>query len=635
MKTFSHYKTAFLFLLPILFSGKVLSQSHQWTWINGDNTINQYGIYDMQGIPSDVNKPGARSESASWKDKSGNLWLFGGVGYGYYNAWGSLNDLWKYNSCTNEWTWLKGSQSPWAIGVYGTKGIPASNNNPGARQMSASWIDATGNLWLFGGSGANYYNDLWKYDIISNQWTWVNGDNTGNKRGVYGVQGVSSAASKPGARSNPACWTDNSGNLWMYGGNGYAASGGGGYLGDLWKYNIGTNIWTWMKGDSLLSIQPDYGNRNVSSPSNKPGSRTGSSSWKDQSGNLWLFGGFGYVNTLGNLNDLWKYDPATNEWMWVHGDNVTGHFAVYGNPGTAAPSTRPGGMLNAATWTDPSGGLWLFGGRGNTNNAFGELNSLWKYNITANQWMFIKGDFSTFVGGEYGSLGIPDETNKPGSREESVSWTDSLGNLWMFGGESYPMNSNVTYFHNDVWKFSYINFLPVKLVSFNGKLQDKNILLNWDVESETGFDRYEIQKSYNGTAFETIGNVKALNRNNYNFTDVEKGQHSIVYYRLKMIDIDGKFSYSNIINFKMQESTGFTLYPNPANTFTQVSFNKNINDKVIVEIINAEGKLLMKRACDVIENKIMISTNNLAAGNYAIAIIYNGKRDVRHLVVIK
>ena len=68
------------------------------------------------------------------------------------------------------WTWISGSSSANQGGVYGTQGIPNAANVPGARFAAVSWIDASGNLWLFGGEGLDAagtlgrLNDLWRYD---------------------------------------------------------------------------------------------------------------------------------------------------------------------------------------------------------------------------------------------------------------------------------------------------------------------------------------------------------------------------------------------------------------------------------------------------------------------------------------
>lgn len=634
MKALLKPKIFFLSFLFIISSG-VFSQSYQWAWMKGDNTINQPGAYGTMGVPSVANKPAARGEAVSWKDNDGNFWFFGGIGLGLYTIPAPLADLWKYKVSTNEWTWVKGSRQPSVSPVYGTRGTAAVNNTPGGRKMSASWTDTNGNLWLFGGSSSALLNDLWKYDIVSNQWTWMNGDNTGNVHGQYGVQAVSSATNKPGARTNAVCWADKTGNLWLFGGNGYAASGTSDRLGDLWKYNISSNEWTWMKGDSVIQSLSVYGEKGVSSVSNKPGARIGSSSWIDGADNLWLFAGLGYASGYGLLNDLWKYSTSTNEWVWQNGDSTAGHPSVYNNASLINSVARPGGIHNAITNTTGVADVWLFGGRGYTATAFGELNALWKYNMNSNQWSFVKGDPAPYVAGEYGAMGVPAETNKPGSREKLVAWTDSLGNLWMFGGENYPLNTTTTFYHNDLWKLSWVSILPVKLISFNGKLKDNDVSLKWTVENEVAFNHYEIQRSINGTTFQSIGKVKAMNRNSYDYVDLDASQPGILYYRLKMVDIDGNSSYSNIINFKIEQTIPITLYPNPARDFTHVKLDRNVDSAVVVQIMNTEAGLIRTDNYNLQGNGFVISTKELPNGIYFVKIIFGGRSFVESLSVVK
>ncbi len=118
------------------------------------------------------------------------------------------------------------------------------SNMPGARSSSISWSDASGNLWLFGGTGYaessvsnEDLNDLWKFNPANGQWTWVSGTKTTNQLGLYGTQGTSAMSNIPGARSRSISWSDTSGNLWLFGGYGYAESGIQGWLNDLWRYH--------------------------------------------------------------------------------------------------------------------------------------------------------------------------------------------------------------------------------------------------------------------------------------------------------------------------------------------------------------------------------------------------------------
>jgi len=111
-------------------------------------------------------------------------------------------------SQTNEWTWMGGSNSAFAPGVYGTKGVPDPKNVPGGRDAAVTWTDSQGNFWLFGGRWTDGFltysqlNDLWQFNAVNKEWTWVSGSNATDAAGVYGTLGKAAAANVPGARQN-------------------------------------------------------------------------------------------------------------------------------------------------------------------------------------------------------------------------------------------------------------------------------------------------------------------------------------------------------------------------------------------------------------------------------------------------
>ena len=199
------------------------------------------------------------------------------------------------NIVAGQWTWVGGSNSRNQYGTYGTKGIAAPENVPGARSGSVSRTDSSGNLLLFGGDGyaadtLGLLNDLWKWDGTS--WAWVNGFNTPSASGYYGTQGVPSQWTVPGARSDLVSWIDTSGNFRIFGGFGYPKlNTSSGYLNDLWKWD-GTS-WTWVSGTDGIHEVGRYGTKGVPYYWNVPGSRMSYASSTDKAGNLWLFGGDG------------------------------------------------------------------------------------------------------------------------------------------------------------------------------------------------------------------------------------------------------------------------------------------------------------------------------------------------------
>ena len=218
----------------------------QWTWINGSNQINAPEVYGTLAVAAPTNQPGGRAGSVAWLDGSGKLWLFGGANVNLANLFANNrgNDLWVYDPGSGEWTWVGGPTTASGRGVYGTQGTAAAGNLPGARQQASSWVDANGNFWLMGGFGydgkvadpVNDLSDVWKYNPVSGQWTWVSGVNSFNASSVFSVPGIAYSTNLPGARYAASAWTDASGKLWLFGGYGYSASRATDDMNELWSY---------------------------------------------------------------------------------------------------------------------------------------------------------------------------------------------------------------------------------------------------------------------------------------------------------------------------------------------------------------------------------------------------------------
>jgi len=309
-----------------------------------------------------------------------------------------------------------------------------------------------------GGSGATLPGDLTDVAVdctSTNEWTWVTGGNADNAAGVYGALGTAAAGNAPGARYAASSWTDSAGNLWLFGGVGDDSTGAAGDLNDLWRYSPSTNEWTWISGSNVDNAVGVYGAQGTAAAGNTPGARYSASSWTDASGNLWLFGGYGYdsTGTVGKLNDLWQYNPGTNEWTWISGGNADNAVGVYGTRAIASASNVPGARQSATSWTDSSGTLWLFGGYGyDSAGSVGYLNDLWQLSTVTNQWTWISGGDVADAKGIYGTQGVVSAGDVPGGRQAANSWIDSSGNLWLFGGYGDDSTGNVGAL-NDLWQY--------------------------------------------------------------------------------------------------------------------------------------------------------------------------------------
>jgi hypothetical protein len=396
----------------------------EWVWLSGDS-ITSNGNFGIQGVPSPTNVPPSLYEACEWTDNNGNFWLFGGGRPGSFYA-----DVWKYNPTTNEWTWMKGPGTVNYAGSYGTQGVPSPTNNPRSTSFGAhSWVDLAGNFWTFGGAGtgSGVYSDLWKYDLSTNEWTWMKGPGTLSYAGSYGIKGVPSPTNNPPSRTETAAsWTDNAGDLWMFGGTGPSQIN---TYNDLWRYNIASNMWTWMKGSSLPDQPTVSGPVGMEDSTYTPGARWVYPRWKDLNGNLWLLGGDESWNSSnGTKTDLWRFNPLTNNWALMNGDTLGNVNRVNGTMCTGDSVSRPNGTIECrAAWKDPNGNFygWLFGN--------GIYNSLWMYCMQTGEWAIVKGD-SGLVPAVWGTRGVPSPTNMPPRRNGSIGWTDGNGHFYMFGG---------------------------------------------------------------------------------------------------------------------------------------------------------------------------------------------------------
>ncbi|MBL7893523.1 MAG: PKD domain-containing protein [Bacteroidia bacterium] len=343
----------------------------------------------------------------------------------------------------NEWTWMTGSNVPGAAAVYGTKGVPGVLNTPGTCYEGVEWTDNTGIFWLLDSN----FGDFWKYDPATNMWTWINSGPV-----TWGVQGIPSLTNFPGRHGFGAqTWTDKNNDLWLYGGT------TGGWDANLWRYNIGSGMWTWMSGPGKCSCPPSvYGTMGVAAATNTPGARAENScTWVDGTGVLWLFGGqgctgtcVGAATTLG-FSDLWTYDTGTNNWTWMSGPSLDAQPPVYGTKGLASALNTPGGRMVFAGSKLINNDFFLFGGF-NIWAGTG-LNDTWKYNIVTDEWTWLHGPNLPNQPAVYGAKCVSSPTNVPAAGYEvRTRWTDDCGNLWIFG-------TGQTTYANDLWRYSIKN----------------------------------------------------------------------------------------------------------------------------------------------------------------------------------
>ncbi len=176
------------------------------------------------------------------------------------------------------------------------------------------------------------------------------------------------------------------------------------------------------------------------------------------------------------------------------------------------------------------------------------------------------------------------------------------------------------------------NPLPVQLLSFEAKANGNDVALNWITASELNNKGFEIERSSDGIEFSKVkfvegkGNTNKVS--NYLTLDIDaflSARSNTLYYRLKQLDADGSFSYSNIVSVSKSELSGsIVLYPNPFNRELHIAVKSSKETSAVISMIDIQGRELYHNPAQQIhkgENTISIDmVANLKAGIYFISI---------------
>lgn len=172
--------------------------------------------------------------------------------------------------------------------------------------------------------------------------------------------------------------------------------------------------------------------------------------------------------------------------------------------------------------------------------------------------------------------------------------------------------------------------LPVNWLNFAGNRNKNTIDLDWQTASEKNNVGFYIERSTDGNTFDEIGFVRGqLNSNvvsTYTFTDQDAASNLTLYYRLKQIDVDGRYSYSNVITITPKyEIVSPNIYPNPAQNQLFIQFGEPINTPISYIVTDYTGKLIKQEYEQVTsnENIVMVNTSHMHAGVYFVQIEFN------------
>ncbi|WP_407523033.1 T9SS type A sorting domain-containing protein [Lacibacter sp. MH-610] len=172
--------------------------------------------------------------------------------------------------------------------------------------------------------------------------------------------------------------------------------------------------------------------------------------------------------------------------------------------------------------------------------------------------------------------------------------------------------------------------LPMRLGDFTATRQSQGTVLRWTTVQEVNSDNFEIQQSTNAQNWKTIGTVKAAGSSgsvlNYQFED-NSVNSGVVYYRLKMNDLDTKFEYSSVARIQFGAgSKKLFAYPSPATTYTTISTDVAIDGAVTVLIYEmSTGRMVQQKVVNAAGNNFRLGLEGLQSGTYTVQLIKDGE----------
>ena len=176
--------------------------------------------------------------------------------------------------------------------------------------------------------------------------------------------------------------------------------------------------------------------------------------------------------------------------------------------------------------------------------------------------------------------------------------------------------------YSSTYTFRTLIDLPVTLVNFSATASNGLVALNWSTATELNNKGFEIFRSVDGTNFTSIGFVAGAGNSNlllkYKFTD-NPGLSGNVFYRLKQVDLDGNFTWSNIVHVTMNGNQLITFMPNPAKSFITISSPDIVKE---IRLLAISGQII--KVWQNVSPNAQLDLGAIASGSYLIQFL-NGQ----------
>jgi hypothetical protein len=227
--------------------------------------------------------------------------------------------------------------------------------------------------------------------------------------------------------------------------------------------------------------------------------------------------------------------------------------------------------------------------------------------------------------------------NKVFSVGSGTNANGTINNIKNFAGsidEMYIYNRGLTLAEVTTVMNNAAGVLPTKITNFTVTSKNNSNQLNWTSENKINIAQFNVEYSTNAKEFETIG-VVAAGKKEYNYTHQYNSQNDIQYYRLKVIDKDGKFTYSQIV--KVKKATKIfdaEVYPTLVSDIVTLSISSKTKVDVTISLLDLNGKCITQKNINIHEgvNSNTFNLSHLTKGIYILKMNAGGEQVVQKIV---
>lgn len=328
---------------------------------------------------------------------------------------------------------------------------------------------------------------------------------------------------------------------------------------------------------------------------------------------------------------------VANNWFGVTFGNNT--FVAVSVDGTSRVMTSPDGITwtartaaenNAWRYVTFANGLFVAVASDGTNQVMTSPDGItWTARTAAqnNNWLSITFGNGLFVavsqGSTNGVMTSPDGINWTTRVTPVSNWSEITYNNFLFVAVSVSLGTD-----DNIMTSGTFGVLPLKFTNFTVQNNQNNAVLTWSTTNEINTQRFEVQRSTNGSNFSSIGTLPTQNtsgNHQYQFTDAAFSTlpGTKVFYRIQLVDVDGALQYSSTQALPLSnKKINVVVSPNPVTTQAQVQISSSVAENVNITIVNTAGKVCYQqnKRITIGNNNITIPVQPFSTGMYTLSI---------------